>query len=236
VGALVDRRGVHGGFVADGEFVVAGGHGPVALESADAAFDPRGAACTSPGSKASGRPPARPLFLRWRIWSALSAGWCRRCRAVIAGLDLHSAGRLGLQIPLTCSGQPNAMGLFWAVCGFLDQGVGMLHFPPLPPVAAGSGLAGWTGQGARSARVSDAPSGAPWTRLAGPSDDQAAEGREGPGACTLGVRRAGGPPGGSEGAGRRSQVRVVHEAGVVRVARGLPALPWRADLDAGPVT
>jgi hypothetical protein len=30
---------VHGGFVADGEFVVAGGHGPVALEPTDAAFD-----------------------------------------------------------------------------------------------------------------------------------------------------------------------------------------------------
>ena len=33
---LVDRGDVHGGFVADGEFVVAGGHGPVAL-AADAA-------------------------------------------------------------------------------------------------------------------------------------------------------------------------------------------------------
>ena len=32
----------------------------------------------SAGSKAGGRPPARPLFLRWRIWSAFS-GWCRRC-------------------------------------------------------------------------------------------------------------------------------------------------------------
>ena len=36
---LVDGGDVHGGFVADGEFVVAGGDGPVALEAADAALD-----------------------------------------------------------------------------------------------------------------------------------------------------------------------------------------------------
>jgi hypothetical protein len=36
---FVDGGDVDGGFVADGEFVVPGGQGPVALEAADAAFD-----------------------------------------------------------------------------------------------------------------------------------------------------------------------------------------------------
>jgi hypothetical protein len=36
---LVDHGDADGGFIADGELVVAGGDGPVALEPADAAFD-----------------------------------------------------------------------------------------------------------------------------------------------------------------------------------------------------
>src|SRR5580704_3539932 len=38
-GPLVDRGDVNGGFAADGEFVMLRGHSPVALESADTAFD-----------------------------------------------------------------------------------------------------------------------------------------------------------------------------------------------------
>jgi hypothetical protein len=36
---LADRGDVNGGLVADGELVIPRGHNPVALESADTAFD-----------------------------------------------------------------------------------------------------------------------------------------------------------------------------------------------------
>src|SRR6266487_5847298 len=59
------------GFVADGQLVVPGGDGTVALESADAASG--GVAGLVQVGVEGGRPPQRPLFLRLRTWSAFSA-------------------------------------------------------------------------------------------------------------------------------------------------------------------
>ena len=73
-----------GGLVAHGELVIPGGYGPVALEPADAAFDSVTLLVRSgPGR----RPPARPRFLRWRIWSALSGIVYRIPRVVRDGAE-----------------------------------------------------------------------------------------------------------------------------------------------------
>jgi hypothetical protein len=62
---FVDCGDMGGGLVADGQLVVAGGDGAVALEPADAAF--HGVALlVQLGSMAGGRLPARPLFFRLR--------------------------------------------------------------------------------------------------------------------------------------------------------------------------
>jgi hypothetical protein len=66
---------VEDGFVAEGEFVVSGGDGPVAFESVDSAFD------GVPGSVVVRAEPGRAAasaaaFLRWCCWSALS-GWLK---------------------------------------------------------------------------------------------------------------------------------------------------------------
>ena len=82
---FVDRGDADGGFVADGELVVAGGHGAVALEPVNPAFDGV-AQLVQVRVEAGGRPPARPLFLRWRTWSAFS-GMVQAIRA--------AAGRRG---------------------------------------------------------------------------------------------------------------------------------------------
>jgi hypothetical protein len=58
---FVDRGDVHGGFVADGELVVAGCHGAVALEPADAAFD--GVALLVDVGLKSGRAAAGAAFV-----------------------------------------------------------------------------------------------------------------------------------------------------------------------------
>jgi hypothetical protein len=60
---------VDGGVVADGQLVVSGGDGTVALEPADAAF----VALLIQVRVECWRPaPARPLFLRLRTWSGFS--------------------------------------------------------------------------------------------------------------------------------------------------------------------
>jgi hypothetical protein len=88
---FVDRGDVDGGVVADGELVVAGGHGPVALESADAAFDGVAllagfwpcsqARCTLVVSPPRDRP--RP----WSSGSALTPPGGSACRSLELGLQ-----------------------------------------------------------------------------------------------------------------------------------------------------
>src|SRR5258708_17303991 len=66
---FVDRGEVEGGEVADGELVVAGSDGAVALEPADAAFHSVALLVQFRVERGRAAPP-RPRFLRWRAWSA----------------------------------------------------------------------------------------------------------------------------------------------------------------------
>jgi hypothetical protein len=68
---FVDRGDVEGGEVADGELVVAGSDGAVALEPADAAFHSVALLVQFRVERGQAAPP-RPRFLRWRAWSAFS--------------------------------------------------------------------------------------------------------------------------------------------------------------------
>jgi hypothetical protein len=74
---FVDGGGVEGGLVADGELVVAGGDGAVALEPTDAALD--GVALLVLLAVEGGRAPALPLRLRWAAWSACWGMVARMC-------------------------------------------------------------------------------------------------------------------------------------------------------------
>ena len=68
---FADGGDVEGGLVADGELVVAGGDGAVALEPVDAALDGVALLVLSL-SKAGGLPPELPFFLRFATWSFFS--------------------------------------------------------------------------------------------------------------------------------------------------------------------
>jgi hypothetical protein len=59
----VDRGDLDGGFVADGELLVANGDGTVLLEQVDAALDGVSAAVGG-GVERWGRPPREPFALR----------------------------------------------------------------------------------------------------------------------------------------------------------------------------
>lgn len=100
---LIDDCDQHGRFVADGEFVVSRGNGPMPLKPVDTAFD-RVPLFVASLSNAGGRPPREPRFSRLRTRSAgtgIVALWTvaqihdhrlRLAKAIPGGAAVHLVG------------------------------------------------------------------------------------------------------------------------------------------------